>query len=76
MARGRNVINQSIALEGGDEIVAMLRKMGEEGETAARKTSRAASGAPSSPAVPVPPETRQEQLRSRPAAPSAWHSQR
>ena len=30
MARGRNVINQSIALEGGDEIVAMLRKMGEE----------------------------------------------
>ena len=41
MARGRNVINQSIALEGGDEIVAMLRKMGEEGETAARKLEAA-----------------------------------
>ena len=32
MARGRNVINQAIALEGGDEIVAQLRKMGAEGE--------------------------------------------
>ena len=41
MARGRNVINQSIALEGGDEIVAMLRKMGEEGEAAARKLEAA-----------------------------------
>ncbi len=41
MARGRNVINQSIALEGGDEIVAMLRKMGTEGEAAARKLEKA-----------------------------------
>jgi hypothetical protein len=41
MARGRNVINQSIALEGGDEIVAMLRKMGTEGEAAARKLESA-----------------------------------
>ena len=41
MARGRNVINQSIALEGGDEIVAQLRKMGEEGEAAARKLETA-----------------------------------
>ena len=41
MARGRNVINQSIALEGGDEIVAMLRKMGDEGEAAARKLEAA-----------------------------------
>ena len=41
MARGRNVINQSIALEGGDEIVAMLRKMGEEGEAAAKKLEAA-----------------------------------
>ncbi len=41
MARGRNVINQSIALEGGDEIVATLRKMGAEGEAAARKLEAA-----------------------------------
>ncbi len=41
MARGRNVINQSINLEGGDEIVAMLRKMGEEGEAAAKELERA-----------------------------------
>ena len=41
MARGRNVINQSIALEGGDEIVAMLRKMGDEGEAAAKKLEAA-----------------------------------
>ena len=41
MARGRNVINQAIALEGGDEIVAQLRKMGTEGEAAARKLEAA-----------------------------------
>jgi hypothetical protein len=29
MARGRNVIDQSITLEGVDGIVAQLRKMGE-----------------------------------------------
>ena len=37
MARGRNVIDQSIALEGVDGSVAQLRKLGEEGETAAKK---------------------------------------
>ena len=41
MARGRNVINQSIQLEGGDEIIKLLKKMGSEGEAAARKLEQA-----------------------------------
>jgi hypothetical protein len=41
MARGRNVINQSIALEGGDEIIKLLKRMGAEGEAAARKLEQA-----------------------------------
>ena len=41
MALGHNFINQSIALEGGDEIVAQLWKMGAEGEAAARKLEAA-----------------------------------
>ena len=41
MARGRNVINQSIPLEGGDEIIKLLKKMGSEGEAAARKLEQA-----------------------------------
>ena len=45
MARGRNVIDQSIALEGVDGSVAQLRKMGEEGEKAAKKLTLQLRGA-------------------------------
>ena len=41
MASGRNVINQSIRLEGGDEILRQLRSLGEEGERSARKLEQA-----------------------------------
>ena len=45
MARGRNVINTSISLEGGKEIVEMLRSMGEKGEAAARQLEKAFANA-------------------------------
>ena len=41
MASGRNVINQSIRLEGGEEILRQLRSLGEEGERSARKLEQA-----------------------------------
>jgi hypothetical protein len=41
MASGRNVINQSIRLEGGDEILRQFRSLGEEGERSARKLEQA-----------------------------------
>ena len=41
MASGRNVINQSIRLEGGDDIPRELRSLGEEGERSARKLEQA-----------------------------------
>lgn len=41
MANSRNTINQRIALEGGDEIISMLKGMGKEGEAAAKKLENA-----------------------------------
>lgn len=45
MARGRNVINTSISLEGGKEIVEMLKSMGDRGEAAAKQLERAFANA-------------------------------
>ena len=45
MARGRNVINQAIQLEDGDEIVAQFRKMGAERKAAAKKLEATFRGA-------------------------------
>ena len=41
MASGRNVISQSIRLEGGEEILRQLRSLGEEGERSARRLEQA-----------------------------------
>ncbi|WP_291207093.1 hypothetical protein [Hyphomonas sp.] len=41
MAGGRNVISQSIRLEGGEEILRQLRSLGEEGERSAQRLQQA-----------------------------------